>query len=52
MVDDRDPERPRVFERRAHELCADHGPPVVAHRDRPGADHFPELGKRLAALAE
>src|SRR5512143_2772504 len=52
MIGDRNAERPRVLERRAHQMRALHGPPVVAHRDGAGRDHLAELGERFAALAD
>ncbi len=52
VVGDRDAERARVFERRAHELRSRDRPAVVAHGDRAGADHLAELRERLAFLAD
>ena len=51
VVGDRNAERARVLERRAHEMRARDRPAVVAHGDRTGADHLAEFGERLALLA-
>ena len=52
VIDDGNAERLRVLERRAHEVRAHDGAPVVAHRDRARAHHLAELRERLALLSD
>ena len=52
VIDDGNAERLRVLERRAHQVRAHDRAPVIAHRDRAGADHLAELRERLALLAD
>ncbi len=51
MIDHRNLERARVFERRAHELRGHHRLAIVAHADCAGVHHLAELRERLTALA-
>ena len=52
MIDDRNSERPRIFERRSHELGTHHRPAIVAHCNGARANHLAELGQHLAPLAD
>ena len=52
VVGDGNAERPRVLERRAHEMRARDRLAVVADRDGAGAHHLAEFGERLPLLAD
>src|SRR5512133_3294794 len=52
MVGDRNAERARILERRAHEMRADDRLAVIAHGDGAGRNHLTDLGERVAALTD
>src|SRR4029079_1422967 len=52
VVGDRNIERSRVLERRAHEMRAHDRLAIIAHRDRARGDHLADPRERIAALAD